>query len=426
MGAAGKITFALESAGALEERQLFSDLYSSGTVHDPASMARSAKTIISGMGSQEAGTFTDVVSKAFAASKFTPARAEQLLEGTARGATGASKLGISDEELLAGNAIVSSMTGSADLAGTQNASLMKSLRKLRSGATGGSEDTGPQESISDALGKKGAKLTFDFAGKSLMEMLKQIRATATERGLTDADLMKLFGRQEALKAYEGILANDEEYGKALKSIRGAAAARTAEQVTTLWKSDPGLAAAHLARIGKAGAEVAKEEMGTSTNLAEAVKAEYEKRVAEGSLPASFGSKELDLAVTDYRLEKGKMLPGQPRRLMLDALRKDVLTQAPELESRAVGEVGGEAEVWGYDQEARDAYHRRQGLGTGEEYRARERSLANQMIEEGRFEDDARGMREALRAAAKSLEESARNLRDSTRGGTTLARPDEDK
>ena len=124
---AAKLVFSLQSAGASQELDMFSNLKRTGLVNDPAMMAKAAKTIQESMGEEEAGTFAELVSKAFGASKYSPSTAEGILEDASRGGTAARALGMRDEEVIAATAQISAATGSADTAGTQVASLLKSL-----------------------------------------------------------------------------------------------------------------------------------------------------------------------------------------------------------------------------------------------------------------------------------------------------------
>jgi hypothetical protein len=163
---AARLTFSLESAGALGQRQLFSQL--SGIVDDPAVLARAATTLQTSVGRQETGGIRAIASKAFAASKFSPASAEQLLEASARGGSAAGMLGMSDEDLLAATAIMAEATGSAERGGTQVASLLRSMLKQ-----GG------------------------FKGRSLRQAIGQI----DQMGLGDQELIKYLGREEAFSAF---------------------------------------------------------------------------------------------------------------------------------------------------------------------------------------------------------------------------------
>jgi hypothetical protein len=108
----------LESAGAGQYQELFTQLRAAGIVEQPDIMARAAKTTITAMGEAETGTFRDLVSKAFGASKFSPALAEQLLEAASKSSVSAKGIGLSDEEILAATAVVSSAKGRAETGGT--------------------------------------------------------------------------------------------------------------------------------------------------------------------------------------------------------------------------------------------------------------------------------------------------------------------
>ncbi|MBE3131959.1 MAG: phage tail tape measure protein [Acidobacteria bacterium] len=129
--AAARLQFQLESAGAGDQRAIFSGLAAKGVVLEPAVLAKSIKTVMTSMGEEETGNFRAMLSKGFAASQFAPTTAEQLMESSSRAGASAKALGVSDEEVLAANAIMARATGTAERGGTTVAALFKTLDEAR-------------------------------------------------------------------------------------------------------------------------------------------------------------------------------------------------------------------------------------------------------------------------------------------------------
>lgn len=235
MDEAARLVFSLESAGMLKERALFGSLY--GIVDSPATMARSAATLQSAMGAGETGGARAILSKAMAASKYSPASAEALLEAASTGGGYMRSLGGSDEELLSANAIMATATGSAGEGGTTVASLLA------------------------ALTKKGG-----YQGMSLRGMIEKIQS----KGMSDKALVKYFGRKEAFRAYDVLSRNLPQ----LEEISGAQReAQQSDLIGSIIESarlDPTLAAAREQRVGAAQLELARGRRGIERNRSEAV------------------------------------------------------------------------------------------------------------------------------------------------------------
>jgi hypothetical protein len=235
--------FSLRSAGAMKHFNLFKRLRASGLIAEPGQMVTSAQTMIASMGIKETGDVRALLSKAFgAAAPVSGVSAESILRAAARAGTGAAALKISDEQLLAATGIVSEATGGADLGGTQVASLMKSLQKI--GAPGGG---------------------FNLKGKSLLQMLE----TVESRGLDDAALMQLFGRQEAVNAYRVILQNRQKLATRPGGIARAQAENLVDRLLGFHKIDPSLVAARKAEEATAAEAVSRQRLGSWENFAEA-------------------------------------------------------------------------------------------------------------------------------------------------------------
>lgn len=172
MDAAARQIFSLASAGALKERAFFSQLY--GVADDPAVMARAAATMQTSLGAKETGSMRDIVSKSFAASKFSPASAEMLLQAASRAGSGGRMLGMSDEDILSATAIMATATGSAEEGATTVSSLMT------------------------AMTKKGG-----FKGLSLGEAIRKLDSM----GLSDPEMVNFLGRKEGLRAFSVLREN---------------------------------------------------------------------------------------------------------------------------------------------------------------------------------------------------------------------------
>jgi hypothetical protein len=171
---AARLTFELESAGALRERRFFSRLQ---TIDDAAQIAKSAGLIRQAFGAEEAGTFRDISGKGIAAAApATGVTPSSILAGAARAGKFGQQLGLSDEEVLAATSMVAQITGSGEEAGTATRALFKSLTKQG----------------------------FGGRGRGLSEILGGIEA----KGETPQQLLKRFGRAEALQAFQIVQGGD--------------------------------------------------------------------------------------------------------------------------------------------------------------------------------------------------------------------------
>jgi hypothetical protein len=243
LNAAAKLVFALESAGATSELDMFTNLRRTGLVNDPASMAKSAKTLQESMGTDETGNFADLVSKAFGASKYSPATAESILEGAARGGTSARVLRMRDEEVIAATAQVSAATGSADTAGTYVSGLLRSLASKEK-----------------------------FAGVPLATAVQQIG----DEKMSEADLMKYLGTQEAVNAYRLILADTAKFQEIVEEVGKSQQEQRVWRKLELADTDPSLSAAQNARTMEALEEETRRMQGTFRNLEKAI---FDREVA---------------------------------------------------------------------------------------------------------------------------------------------------
>lgn len=211
--AAGAV-FALQSAGAGQEIEVFRDLARSGTAADTALLARAAQTVRSGFGG-EAGTFEDVIDRAFAASAFAPASAESLTEATARSAGAARALGFSPDETFAATAISAEASGTAERGGTRIESLLRSFEKIDQSLVGGS--------IADTV------------------------ENISKLGLSGGELQKLFGTSEAVSGFRSLAGNFERFKQATAAVTAADASNLTRQQLTFSRADPAIAAEQFRR-----------------------------------------------------------------------------------------------------------------------------------------------------------------------------------
>ncbi|WP_296458648.1 hypothetical protein [Rubinisphaera sp.] len=166
-------------------------------------------TLQASVGRAEAGSYNDIASKAFAASSFSPATAEALLESAAKGGGSISRLRMTDEELLAATAIAAKSSGSAEQGGTQINSLLASLEQA-----GG------------------------FEGKSLKSALESIQAM----NMNGEELFKYFGRKESVAGFDTLLKNMDLFEEAISKINEAQRTNLAGQKIGLNSLIPEIAA----------------------------------------------------------------------------------------------------------------------------------------------------------------------------------------
>lgn len=240
LGEAAQLVFSLESAGAAEERELFTQLGATKLVGQPAEFARAAATLVESIGGEETGTFRQIVSKAFGASKFSPSRADELLIAAARGGTSARALGMSDEELLAATAQLATARGTAAEGGTAVAALLKSLDKMGT-----------------------------FGGKGLEQSVAEISGM----NLNAAELFELLGRQEAVQGFRVLEADPAKFREILAGVRQAQQQDVVGQKLRLAESEPMLLASQAQRQAAASLDLSGEALGSRRNLADALRQE---------------------------------------------------------------------------------------------------------------------------------------------------------
>ena len=241
---AAALQFALESGDAGYLRADFSRLQATGLVPNATMMAESAIKLIAGMGAKEAGDFRTVVSKAFGGAKLGLGSAEELLASTASVSAQASRLGLSDEEVMAAVSTVSAIEGPAEAA-TQIQALLKGIEV--EGIGGG----------------------FLQPGRTLREQVAALRELEAS-GVDIRDM--LGGRQEAVKGF-GQLASERGAASVEANLANIARAEREDwfgQKVEMAGGLPENAAALLKRKATAQAEQAGLRVTTLETVADAL------------------------------------------------------------------------------------------------------------------------------------------------------------
>jgi hypothetical protein len=248
---AAGVIFSLDSAGITEaaDRELFIDLAANKVVGDSAGFAQAAAALQTAIGKQIAGSYRDIVSKAFAASAASPSRADELLTAAAQsGAAGtASRLGMNDAEVLAATALAARASGGASTGGTQVSSLLAALEKR-----GG------------------------FEGLSLSDAISQVQGM----GLQGEELMSFLGRKEAVAGFSTLSKNLEEYNRVLESINAAPRSDVAGRAINLPSTVAEIEAALSAEEQTAKLENARVSLGTTRNFREAAEAAVVRQIEQ--------------------------------------------------------------------------------------------------------------------------------------------------
>jgi hypothetical protein len=134
---AATLTFDLAAAGLEKDDRAFAaKMRASGTLTNVGGLAQSYDALKTAMGAGEVGTFEEFASKALAAGATAPGTVEQLPVALARAGSGAKKLGLSDEFLLAAGATLAKEAGSPSEGGTKLAALLGGMQKSGVDLTG--------------------------------------------------------------------------------------------------------------------------------------------------------------------------------------------------------------------------------------------------------------------------------------------------
>jgi len=349
---ATRLTFALSSAQAMRETDVFALAYKQGVVQDPETLLRASTAMRKAFGGKKSNR--ELLNLAFGASEGAPSKASELMAASAGAAAYAKGAGISEQELLAGtavNATVLDPQGGAKRGGTAMRALAKALARMRSGQTSGDED--PGEIVSEETKATRARLQarLDLSGSTL-NMLKQIEA----QKFTHAEVQKLFGRQEGLIAYQNILEAEKDYSASLARQSEAEKSGLFMRVLGLPSTDENLRAAKLDRLGKAKKVESDRDLSTEELLYNAAMAHrYSKRGHAGKAYQTLAERTIN------------WLPGRKISELRGAVQGGELEGDPELYASAVQVLGGEKAVFGRD-ESHVGYGRAGRIATHHRYR----------------------------------------------------------
>ena len=268
LGGAADITFALESAGLLDQRRLFGELF--GVFQQPEVLANALATTTTAFGAEEAGTFKAIIGKGLAASAFGPSKVAELLEAASKPAVFAARLGLSDEEALAATTLVTKALGGAAQGGTSVASFFQAagvlegvggvpvaLKRERLAAQGFTA-----EEISEQIE---GKITPLFEkGQSLQSIVEQV----SDLNLSAAQLKQFFPKKASVAfgllesrgaLFDTILTAVQESGEI--DVDRAVRARLLQ---------PEIVAARDRRKGAAARVIGQEELGVAEAVAQTV------------------------------------------------------------------------------------------------------------------------------------------------------------
>lgn len=245
---AGTLLFSLLSAGLDQaDRKFAAELERSGAVTGIGEAASAFAALQKSLGTEEVGSFEDVISKALAASGGAPAKAPELVLAAAASGGSAKALGLSDEFLFAASEVLAAKTGSASVGGTQLAAFLKGIEA------------------------KGLAADKTLEGLSGLDLVEAIAAKNLDR----AGLVNLLGdRQEAIEGFRALAENLPDlkrYFNEIDTASGRGVARTASQ---LYLGDQQLASG-VARTQSENtlAVQSQQTMGTLANLVESARAE---------------------------------------------------------------------------------------------------------------------------------------------------------
>ena len=258
--------FRIESAGLMDFKDTFIDLQRKNVIDEPGLFAKGISTLLASRGAEETGDVEQIMSKAFAASKFNPAEVEQLLEAAARGGGFARTIGVSDEAMLAAAAISSEASGEARVGGTRSMALMRSLSQ---------------------------KEEFIGAGMTLREMIEDILS----RHMSAVQLQAFIGESRAFQGFQDIAGNLAEFDKILGEVNAANSKGVLASKLAMGQSIPELGAAQSAEAARGQLEVARFDTSELRSLIEAARTAREAQlVASGQASAVVGRRANDWVV----------------------------------------------------------------------------------------------------------------------------------
>lgn len=127
---AATLIFDLAAAGIdRKDRDFAVGMRASGTLTNVGGLAGAYDAARTSMGAAEVGSFEEFASKALAAGAAAPGTVEQLPVALSKAMGTAKALGLSDESVLAGGAILAKQAGSSSEGGTKMAALLSGIEK---------------------------------------------------------------------------------------------------------------------------------------------------------------------------------------------------------------------------------------------------------------------------------------------------------
>lgn len=264
MEEANRFVFAMESAGASSEIETFAQLKNLGIMERPEEMIKYASAVRKSLGADKAGSFRDLVNRAFVAAASSPENAEQVLKGTARAGVAAQQQGVGIDELMAAVSIGSAATGSGEEAGTKMAALLRGLSQYT-----------PEKDSRGRI-KRTAPIKRELRGTSLADVLADEELAA----LSPEKLQKVLGSAEAAQMYGILRENRGEFGKLAPATRQAQQRDLVTEKMGYVQEDPSLAAAARLQRRRGLAEVTDEDLGLLNIRANDVQAAAQARARD--------------------------------------------------------------------------------------------------------------------------------------------------
>jgi len=243
----------LANSGAIEDRKTFADLQKVGLIDDPSGIATKGRQLQQTLGAKEAGTFPQLIARAFVAAEPVNTTPDVLLGAAARSGESAGTLGISAPDLLAATATMIRAKGN-EQGGERLASLLAKLTTME-----------------------------DVQGTGLFDRLQSIR----DKKMSPAELKKFFGDDTAVEAF-GILSKGAADTQARSSQVAAAGPQLLDQKIRNQLAVPEIAIAVAAAQQKAGDVLEARDRGLRTIQTDTVAAAGERRIREqyGDVAAS--------------------------------------------------------------------------------------------------------------------------------------------
>lgn len=204
---AGAFIFQLQSTGLMEDKDLFSEMARTRLITNLESTVRETAGLMSTMGRDEVGTSTELMSKISAVSGLSREGITTILRRATVAGSQAAEMGISDEELLSGVAVLT-RGRQPEEAGTQMSALL------------------------DVMLKRGIE------GATFTERLQKIREETT--GMTGEEQLEYFGRKEARRGFQ-FLSSDENLALYRQGVQMAIQGQQEDRISRqLWnqRQDP--------------------------------------------------------------------------------------------------------------------------------------------------------------------------------------------